>query len=630
MDRGGNIFSVDNSDNKSVSSKSVWSKSEYSGKKRKLSTDSDAALIAAETEETLKMLNLDPNSKDGKKKKRQIRNRMSAQFHRDRKNAFIDQLQLSVTQKNQEILLLKEKIQSLETEIMLLKGGNLVNDGLIPHAVHDSENGSTTGNSHHSDSDETDTITAFDREAGYISSYAVSPVHPSALEAITADKNNQLNALKPKAETLTYRNTGNGLFPSSGFAHSLTVISMLCMVGIMMLGTGGDSVASLSTGIPSFNGEKSDSIITKIQQHLSSMNANSGSMEEEIRAVVGRRLEALSINEDVKEKIKEPVVDVSVPSSKLSNTTKSSIPDAFNIQGFLNGMVNGSAAAGHKYLRSTPVHPLNVTKQTDSKAESITKPLFISKDLIPSFDNSRFGATDKYVHWSENSFDYSVQSFSSVVMNQGKALFDPDITFKKKFLYLQEREFNGPNVIHQSDSIITRNRDAFSDSSNKIAKSLPTMLPLIESTPFVKTSADARSSPVSTIARIRPIVSTTDHSISEKSTTSTDLIIKKLDYNSRGKVNDHPVAEGVTNSNIMKIQLPLSSIRVGKSWDQSASSSLDDIVNLFKSAPHFSSNETDDQNYSVKFDSTSTTSVELNCIIIGAKLVHTAIPSNSD
>lgn len=44
----------------------------------------DAELIAAATEENLRLLNLDPNSKEGKKQRRRIRNRMSAQLHRER------------------------------------------------------------------------------------------------------------------------------------------------------------------------------------------------------------------------------------------------------------------------------------------------------------------------------------------------------------------------------------------------------------------------------------------------------------------------------------------------------------------------------------------------------------------
>ncbi len=56
-------------------------------KKRKRSAykEHDAELIAKATEENLKSLQVDPNSKEGKQIKRKIRNRMSAQFRRERK-----------------------------------------------------------------------------------------------------------------------------------------------------------------------------------------------------------------------------------------------------------------------------------------------------------------------------------------------------------------------------------------------------------------------------------------------------------------------------------------------------------------------------------------------------------------
>ena len=48
-------------------------KGNKSAKKRKFNPDSD--VIAAATDETLKSLDVDPNSKEGKMKRRQIRNR---------------------------------------------------------------------------------------------------------------------------------------------------------------------------------------------------------------------------------------------------------------------------------------------------------------------------------------------------------------------------------------------------------------------------------------------------------------------------------------------------------------------------------------------------------------------------
>ena len=55
-------------------------------KKRSRVPNPDAELILQATEHNLRLLgNIDPNSKEGKKQRRKIRNRMSAQIHRNRK-----------------------------------------------------------------------------------------------------------------------------------------------------------------------------------------------------------------------------------------------------------------------------------------------------------------------------------------------------------------------------------------------------------------------------------------------------------------------------------------------------------------------------------------------------------------
>jgi len=82
------------------------------GKKRRRATkykDEDSELIKLATTENLKSQNIDPNSKEGKMIKRKIRNRMSAQFHRERKKAYIDDLELLVKEKNAVIEVLRKK-----------------------------------------------------------------------------------------------------------------------------------------------------------------------------------------------------------------------------------------------------------------------------------------------------------------------------------------------------------------------------------------------------------------------------------------------------------------------------------------------------------------------------------------
>lgn len=89
-------------------------------KKRKCNPDADA--IALVTEESMRALNVDLDSKDAKKMRRQIRNRLSAQFHRDRKNSHIKDLESAVAEKAQQISLLEKELKQLKDDNMRLLG----------------------------------------------------------------------------------------------------------------------------------------------------------------------------------------------------------------------------------------------------------------------------------------------------------------------------------------------------------------------------------------------------------------------------------------------------------------------------------------------------------------------------
>lgn len=64
---------------------------------------------------------LDPDSKEAKKKRRLIRNRMSAQLHRERKKAYVGQLEDQLHEKERELKLLQEKLNAMAVESTQLK-----------------------------------------------------------------------------------------------------------------------------------------------------------------------------------------------------------------------------------------------------------------------------------------------------------------------------------------------------------------------------------------------------------------------------------------------------------------------------------------------------------------------------
>ncbi|CEG41929.1 bzip transcription [Plasmopara halstedii] len=64
---------------------------------------------------------LDPDSKEAKKKRRLIRNRMSAQLHRERKKAYVGQLEDQLQAKEKELKALQEQLAAMAVESQQLK-----------------------------------------------------------------------------------------------------------------------------------------------------------------------------------------------------------------------------------------------------------------------------------------------------------------------------------------------------------------------------------------------------------------------------------------------------------------------------------------------------------------------------
>lgn len=87
------------------------------GRRKSTSDDVDSKL--REMEEQLK--NLDPNSKEAKKQRRLIRNRMSAQLHRERKKMYVDQLEGELYHRDLEITRLKDQLEQLKVDNSRLK-----------------------------------------------------------------------------------------------------------------------------------------------------------------------------------------------------------------------------------------------------------------------------------------------------------------------------------------------------------------------------------------------------------------------------------------------------------------------------------------------------------------------------
>ncbi|KAL3672744.1 hypothetical protein V7S43_002036 [Phytophthora oleae] len=65
--------------------------------------------------------NLNPDSKEAKRKRRLIRNRMSAQLHRERKKTYVGELEDQLQAKERELKALQDKITTMAVESKHLK-----------------------------------------------------------------------------------------------------------------------------------------------------------------------------------------------------------------------------------------------------------------------------------------------------------------------------------------------------------------------------------------------------------------------------------------------------------------------------------------------------------------------------
>jgi len=89
----------------------------------KRSNNPDAELIASATEKQMALLEIDPNGREGKQQRRRIRNRMSAQLHRERKAMYIDALEAFVRIK-------EGRINALEGQVRQFGGGLVHNNSI--------------------------------------------------------------------------------------------------------------------------------------------------------------------------------------------------------------------------------------------------------------------------------------------------------------------------------------------------------------------------------------------------------------------------------------------------------------------------------------------------------------------
>mmetsp|Transcript_20573 Transcript_20573/g.28352 ORF Transcript_20573/g.28352 Transcript_20573/m.28352 type:complete len:692 (+) Transcript_20573:53-2128(+) len=605
-------------------------------KKRKFNPDT--LLIAAATEDTLKSLKLDPNSKEGKKKKRQIRNRMSAQFHRDRKNEYIKKLENIISEKTVEISKCYEIIKSLREENSSLKASTLKVPYVMRIPLENTNCGSTClpnfsqnyGTDHDNDSD--------------LSSLRSNPRTPlllpsssptSQMYSSNSDEDSSIT-LPPLPSLLSHTNssinTVNFLPSSRGMgilSRTLTIVSVVCMVAVCLIhGPNGIEYSNASTAHMSrrlFASEEYDNngnVIDSVH-HLND-NKEKPVSEYPLPQQPSTHFQDFIFNNSHQliESTKQPKV---TPSRRYLRSFNNSV--ASTTPTFLNHS-DHSHSDGNNNPLTSQLHPGMFLMRSSNK-------------MLTQYDPLHFG-------WPLNSLDYSVLSYSSVVMKEGSVLLDPALALSH----------NTPHAYSFSSS-----RSASPREVNSAAASISLYrTPAVESPPLAMVSlplaitdgsdSNSHSNNNKKVSDgVAAFVGESLHSNNDR--ISQELIAvnsQKLLLPMRGDElgeshvekdpsNQHSNPHTATQQqqkqqqqqfinqlfselNLVTIRLPASSVKVGKSWGDSEYGTVESIMNVLNLHDDNNNNSSSGTNRSTY--AVAHTSLEINCIIMGAKIIHHA------
>lgn len=525
-------------------------------KKRKLNPDADA--IATVTEEALRELELDPESEDAKKKRRQIRNRLSAQFHRDRKNAYIKTLEDTIEQKDKEMAYLKDELSRVMNENALLRQS--MSMVTMSYLNSDSSVNSAAANSSgHTDSESS---------ACHTPSYTESPVIQPTQSLPVENHFSTAPTFLPLTDISSLANNANipQSYPtifSGPLLKSLSVLSILCLIcltglgplGVQNNGELGEMVTLIPIGV-------SDPI--KIAESTEPFGLSHRRLEE-----IHEQLPSLLPSHFVM----APPHNLTVPTT---NKPKQHLRRSDNVD-----------------------HLGNVTKSVGDSSISHHRAVYVSKDMVHvDFPNAYKSG------WTQTNMDQ--QSLSHIVMNNGFALFDPSMRFGNDFqasskvfpvVHSVDHEFNSLKTIEhpfQHNALLpappaVKVHSNIHNEEKSLQPAQPTQLSINRWPAITAGASDSHG----------------DMRLDEERLSS-----------SCERERQALLSQFMSKANRVTVTLPASSVRMGKSLSDSTGSTVESIMQLFNLT---SLNEDDDM--SLLRNTSVDASVEINCIILGAKLI---------
>lgn len=548
--------SVDSSPPKASSKQS-----EKTNKKRKCNPDADA--IAAVTEESMKALNIDMDSKDAKKMRRQIRNRLSAQYHRDRKNAHIKDLETAVEEKS-------KMIQQLEEELLKLKAENTRLSALLAQSQ--------------------PTPSLLDllapSQPSLVNSAPAVPSAGGAAASLSGTDNESLSGSENGSTPLHSATTSPFHFPSDGgFIYSEEWDNQLVQSAALV-----QRDISYSNSIPSV----SQMPVLPIPRALGFMAVLAvlavcclGNLpfppmvsQPMVQSSSGQPLSSVSrrlMTIDPPDTLPTPVTATPVSHKKESTAlgdpdlTKSSVLLANN-----QTIINAKNTKNN--LRHFPA--ASSSNQTDSAENGIQR-----SDLVP------FGQVSTQ-YWQPSRVNYKPTSFSRIIVKNGLTLLDPSMS----------HQANAWQPIYLSSG-------GSSNNDMKSTDDLPVVPPVV--LPVEKNNVPSEKKHWPAVAGVGGALVASGNGPVQGSAGHDGN-----DHCNLEKLNSLQGLLGHLNE--ISITVPVSSIRSGTSVEGSQAESIEQLLHLLNlSAPK---SEPGNSTSNGVFSNSPNAVVEFHCILLGAKL----------
>ena len=205
----------------------------------------DSQRIITATEEHFKLLNLDPDSKEGKSQRRRIRNRLSAQFHRERKKNYIAHMESLIKERDLKLQEIAAVIDALTNENETLKMQVTMGKSLTMGGRNDS-------------------VTNFSQVS---SGFGSNTTHASLSDDVTDDSSMGLSTAPSSPSSAAFTGTSPGHHspsPRTSFSRSsaavrsgVSLLSVFFMLGITLFGQQGvknsaDTALEVKTASGSF------------------------------------------------------------------------------------------------------------------------------------------------------------------------------------------------------------------------------------------------------------------------------------------------------------------------------------------------------------------------------------------